>query len=358
MRIAIDVSPLSHPRTGIGNYLTSLVAAMSNVAADAEVVAFAPTRPRGRRYILEALEGLDLERRIVRVPCSHRLRQGWSRAAWPAAERWLGAFDVLHFSDWMYPPQRQGLRATTIYDLVPLHFPAWTTARTRTMHARKYEAAREQCDMIVAISDYTAADIEESLQIETDRLVVAYPAIHPRYTAEGPAATLATPYILAVSTLEPRKGLRDLLRAYAVMRSRNTAARLVVAGAAGWGEQVDYELEGVQRIGYVSDAELASLYRSASVLVYPSRFEGFGLPIVEGMASGTPVVTSEHPSIDEASGDVAYRCDPGDPEALADTIDVALDAGPERIEAGLRHAAKFTPQACAQAVLAGYRARV
>ena len=358
MRIAIDVSPLSHPRTGIGNYLTSLVAAMSNVAADAEVVAFAPTRPRGRRYILEALEGLDLERRIVRVPCSHRLRQGWSRAAWPAAERWLGAFDVLHFSDWMYPPQRQGLRATTIYDLVPLHFPAWTTARTRTMHARKYEAAREQCDMIVAISRLHGGRHRRVTSDRDGPPCRCVPGYSSRYTAEGPATTLATPYILAVSTLEPRKGLRDLLRAYAVMRSRNTAARLVVAGAAGWGEQVDYELEGVQRIGYVSDAELASLYRSASVLVYPSRFEGFGLPIVEGMASGTPVVTSEHPSIDEASGDVAYRCDPGDPEALADTIDVALDAGPERIEAGLRHAAKFTPQACAQAVLAGYRARV
>ncbi len=358
MRIAIDVSPLSHPRTGIGNYLSTLVAAMSDAEPAHELLAFAPTRARGRRYIREALEGLDVEQRVIRVPCSHRVRQAWSRIGWPPAERVLGAFDVLHFSDWMFPPQRRGLRATTIYDLVPLHFPAWTTARTRTMHARKYEAARQECGLIVAISDYTAADIEDTLRIDRDRLVVAYPAVHPRYTPTGEPSPLKTPYILAVATLEPRKGLHELLDAYAVMRSRGTAARLVVAGATGWGEQVDFELDGVQRIGYVSDDELASLYRSASALVYPSRFEGFGLPIVEAMASGTPVVTSEHPSIDEASGDVAFRCDPSDAETLAQTIELASVAGSERIEAGLEHAARFTPQACAQAVLDGYRARV
>lgn len=358
MRIAIDVSPLSHPRTGIGNYLSALVEAMASSGHDNEVVAFAPTRPRGRRYILDALESFEVERRLVRVPFSYHVRQGWSRLGWPPAERALGAFDVLHFSDWMYPPQRHGLRATTIYDLVPLHFPAWTTARTRTMHRRKYEAARGQCDMVVAISHYTAADIEETLRIDSGRLVVAYPAVHPRYTPSGPAARIEAPYILAVSTLEPRKGLSELLRAYALLRSRNTPVRLVVAGATGWGEQVDFELDGVHQIGYVSDEELASLYRSASALVYPTQFEGFGLPVVEAMASGTPVVTSVHPSIDEASGSVAYRCDPSDAEALAESIDLALDAGPQRIESGLLHASQFTPQACAEAVLAGYRARV
>jgi glycosyltransferase involved in cell wall biosynthesis len=358
MRIAIDVSPLSHPRTGIGNYLSTLVAAMAAADPKPDIVAFAPTRPRGRRYILDGLNGLDVERRLLRVPCSHRIRQAWSRFGWPPAESVLGKFDVMHFSDWMYPPQRQGLRATTIYDLVPLHFPAWTTARTRGMHSRKYEAAREQCGMIVAISDYTAADIEDTLQIEPDRLVVAYPAVHPRYSLASPPAQLKTPYILAVSTLEPRKGLRELLRAYAVLRSRDTTAQLVIAGAAGWGEKVEFEQEGVHRIGYVSDDDLASLYRSASVMVYPSSFEGFGLPVVEAMASGTPVVTSEHPSIDEASGTAAYRCDPADPEALAETINLALTAGPDRVQAGLQHAARFTPEACASAVLAGYRARV
>ena len=359
MRIAIDVSPLSHPRTGIGNYLSALVGGLSAARPASDLVTFAPVRPRGRALVREALSGMDVERRIVRVPFSHHLRQSWSRVGWPSAERFVGEFDVLHFSDWMYPPQRGGLRATTIYDLVPLHFPAWTTSRTRTMHSRKYEAAKRTCAMIVAISEYTALDIEENLGIDSDRLVVAYPSVSPRYTTDGPASEIAPPYILAVSTLEPRKGLRELIAAYAALRQgEGSDVRLVIAGASGWGEQLDLELDGVHRIGYVSDNELAALYRSASALAYPSRFEGFGLPIVEAMASGTPVVTSEHPSVDEASGEVAIRCDPDDPAAFADALRSALNVEPASIEAGLVHATKFTAEACAQAVLDGYRDRV
>lgn len=359
MRIAIDVSPLSHPRTGIGNYLAGLVGALSSSGPGVDVVAFAPIRHRGRPLALEALEGLELERRLVRVPYSHHVRQSWSRLGWPPVERFIGELDVLHFSDWMYPPQRSGLRATTIYDLVPLHFPAWTTARTRTMHSRKYEAARRGCGMVVAISEYTALDIEENLGIDRDRIVVAYPGVDRRYTPAGPKASTEAPYILAVSTLEPRKGLRELVAAYSLLREDGaTDVRLVIAGASGWGEQLELEADGVHWIGYVGDDELASLYRSAAALAYPSRFEGFGLPIVEAMASGTPVVTSDHPSVDEASGGSAIRCDPDDREAFAEGLRTALDAGPELIEAGLSHAAGFTVEACAEAVLDGYRSRV
>lgn len=361
MRIAIDVSPLSHPRTGIGNYLVALIGSLGQVGRDidVDVVAFAPTRPRGRALIVEALAETGAEQRIVRVPGSHRVRQIWSRLGWPPSERFIGPFDVLHFSDWMYPPQRDGLRATTIYDLVPLRFPAWTTSRTREMHTRKYEATRRHCDMVVAISRYTALDIEETLGIDGDRLIVAYPSVHPRYTPEGPRASIAPPYILAVSTLEPRKGLRELLAAYAHLRSEGSGdVRLVIAGASGWGEPLELETDGVNWIGYVSDDELAALYRSASVLAYPSSFEGFGLPIVEAMASGTPVVTSHHPSVNEASGDAAVRCDPTDVEAFADALRLALDASGAVVEEGLVHAARFTSEACATAVLDGYRSRI
>ena len=359
MRIVIDVSPLSHPRTGIGNYLSALVGALAERDQAHDIVAFGPTRPRGRQLIADALADSNVQQRLPRVPFSHCLRQSWSRLGWPPVERFVGHLDVFHFSDWMYPPQRAGLRATTIYDLVPLRFPAWTTTRTRVMHSRKYEAAREQCGMIVAISEYTALDIEENLGIDRDRIVVAYPTVDTRYTPDGPPAAQAAPYILAVSTLEPRKGLRELIAAYSVLRERNGGAvPLVIAGSSGWGEQLELESDGVHWIGYVSDEELASLYRSASALAYPSRFEGFGLPIVEAMASRTPVVTSEHPSVDEASGDIAVRCDPDDAEAFADALQLALESSDETLAAGQAHAAQFTAQSCATRVLTGYMARV
>ena len=139
MRVAFDVSPLSHERTGVNNYIRGSLAGLAAAARAGgdEVVAFAPTSPEGRRVIPQALDGIPVELRLKTFIGAHGWRTAWSRLGWPPAERWLGAFDVLHFTDWMYPPQRRGLRATTIHDLVPLHFPQWVTPRTLSMHTRK-----------------------------------------------------------------------------------------------------------------------------------------------------------------------------------------------------------------------------
>ena len=142
MRIVVDVSPLSHPLAGIGNYIRGSLGGLVDAAGGRhEIVAFAPTSLRGPARIRAALHGIDVELRLWPLPASHALRTAWSVAGRPAAERLLGRFDVLHFSDWMYPPQRAGLRSTTIHDLVPLRFPWWVTPRTKAMHARKYAHA-------------------------------------------------------------------------------------------------------------------------------------------------------------------------------------------------------------------------
>ena len=142
MRIAFDVSPLSHALLGIGTYLQGSLGGLADAAdGEHEIVAFAPTSIRGPERIRAALAGMSVEVRTWPLPFSHAVRTAWSRLRRPAAERLLGGFDALHFSDWMYPPQRAGVRATTIHDLVPLHHPEWTTARTQSMHSRKYRNA-------------------------------------------------------------------------------------------------------------------------------------------------------------------------------------------------------------------------
>ena len=124
MRIAFDVSPLSHPPTGVGNYIRGSLAGLLEAAGGAhEIVAFAPTSITGPSRIHDALDGLDVELRTWRLPFSHAVRTAWSVVGQPKAELLLGQFDVLHFSDWMYPAQRSGVRSTMIHDLVPVRFP-------------------------------------------------------------------------------------------------------------------------------------------------------------------------------------------------------------------------------------------
>jgi glycosyltransferase involved in cell wall biosynthesis len=222
------------------------------------------------------------------------------------------------------------------------------------MHGRKYEHAARACDVLFAISGYTARDLIETLGVPSERVAVAYPGVSARFSPEGPRAELGSPYVLSVATLEPRKNLGTLVQAFALVRARRPELQLVVAGApVSWAEQ-DLRGEGVRALGYVPDADLPALYRGASLLAYPSLLEGFGIPVVEAMACGTPVVTSTHPSLDDAAGDAAVRADAKSPEALASGIERALAERDELIRLGLRHASRFTWRACGEAVLAGY----
>jgi glycosyltransferase involved in cell wall biosynthesis len=354
MRIILDVSPLSRPRTGIGNYLRGMIFGLAEAGGERhELVAFAPSGPHGRRRIQESLAGASVGLSLPLLPKAQWWRSGWSRLGKPPVETVTGRLDVFHFSDWMYPQQRGGVRATTVHDLVPLRFPELVEQRTRRMHAPKYENAARTCDRVVVNSRFTAGEVVELLGVAEERVVVAYPGIDPRFRAEGERADLGGPYILAVGTQEPRKNLPLLVQGFALLRRERPELTLALAGLSGWEEQPLLG-EGVRQLGFVSDDELAGLYRGASAFAYPSRFEGFGIPVVEALASGTPAVVSSHPSLDEACGEAALRAEPDDAEGFAAALDRALEGSSELRIRGLEHAARFTWRACGEAVLAGY----
>jgi glycosyltransferase involved in cell wall biosynthesis len=352
VRIAFDVSPLSHDLLGIGNYMQGSLGGLVEAAAgEHEIVAFAPTSIRGPERIRAALAGIGVELRTWRLPASHAVRTAWSRLGHPPVERLLGDVDALHFSDWMYPPQRAGVRATTIHDLVPLHHPEWTTARTRSMHSAKYRNAAATCDLIFVNSGYTGRDVTATLGVPGERIRVAHPAPKSVFRVDGERANLGSAYLLTVATLEPRKNLQVLVDA---QRLLGDGLLLAVVGAEGWGEQPLLDGPGIRTLGFVSDEELARLYRGAAVVAYPSRFEGFGIPIVEAMACGAPVVASAHPSLDEASGSAALRADPEDPAAFAAAIEHAVADRERLVALGLEHVRAFSWRSVGETFLRGY----
>jgi glycosyltransferase involved in cell wall biosynthesis len=300
-----------------------------------EVVAFGVASPAGRARIVAALADLPLQLRIRALPLARVWRSAWSRLGRPPLERFLGPVDVFHLSDWMQPPQRGGLRATTIYDLGPVHFPQWTHPRTRRLHTASFRHAAQACDVVFAISEFTRRDAAETLGIDETRLRVAYPGVAPVFSPDGDKAKQEKPYVLAVGNPSDRRKNLELLVA---AMERLPDLGLVIAGSRG----------------YLGERELARLYRGAAALAFPSRFEGFGLPVVEAMACGTPVVASAHHSLDEASGDAAIRADPDDPAAFGAALEQALAERESLVARGLAHARRFTWRGTGEAVLAGY----
>jgi len=355
MRIVVDVSPLSHPRTGIGNYIRGSLAGMSEAAAGRhELVAFAPTSLRGPDRINAALDGVPTARKLIPLPASHALRTGWSRLGHPVVELPAGRLDAFLFSEWMYPAQRGGVRATVFHDLIPLRHPEWCTTRTIAMHTRKAQNAARTCDVVFANSRATGDDLVELLGIERERIVHAPPGLEPGLGPDGPAAELGGPAILGLGTIEPRKNLARLVEAWRLLDGE---VGLVLAGGEGWGDRPDLADPRIRLLGYVADGEIARLYRGASVLVFPSLFEGFGMPVVEAMACGTPVVASADPSLDEACGDAAVRVDPLEPEAIAQGVREALARRDELVPRGLAHAARFSWRETGGTILAALEER-
>ena len=258
VRIAFDVSPLSHPPTGVGNYirgsLAGLLEAAGRRARGRRVRADEPARARrgsGRRSTGSTSS-------CARGRCPPRTRCA-PPGAWlghPAAERLLGPFDVLHFTDWMYPPQRAGVRATTIHDLVPLRFPEWTTKRTQAMHGRKYANAARTLRRRSSSTRPSPAATRRSCSASTPtRIRVAPPGrqgrVHRRRRRRPTSAR---------RTSSPsRRSSRARTCRRSSRRTGCSAATslLAVAGGEGWGEQPVLDDPRVRRLGFVSDEELA-----------------------------------------------------------------------------------------------------
>jgi glycosyltransferase involved in cell wall biosynthesis len=298
------------------------------------------------RGLLGALEGrTGLEVVPLAASGSGKLATVRRDALWYPFRLGRGAprLDLLHCTTFRAPLRPRVPLVVTVHDLALLRLPELFPRWHRETGRRALRAGVRAADAVVVISEFTKDELLELLEVPAERIRVIPNGVDPVFRADGPCAE--GDYVLAVGTLEPRKNLEA-----AVAAARLAGIELRVAGAAGWG--------GVAAPGWVGepdDEELAALYRGARCLIFPSLYEGFGLPILEAMACGTPVVTSNSGAMAEVAGGAGVLVDPLDPESIAAGIATATARRDELVAAGLARAAIYTWAAAADRAEALWR---
>lgn len=280
------------------------------------------------------------------------LYESWHRLRRPRVQLATGPVDVIHATTFAIPP-RSAPMIVTIHDLAFLNDPSHFTRRGISFFKKGLDLARRDADLVVCPSRATADDcVKHGFPSELVRVVPM--GVDTSVAAPDDVITakqrygLDRPYILWLGTVEPRKNLRRLIESYSALG--RTDIDLVLVGPAGWNEDLDGLIggaghAGIRALGFVPHADLAPLYAGAEVFCFPSLFEGFGLPVLEAMVQGTPVVTSRGTSTEEVAGEAGLLVDPHDTDSITEALDRMLGDNALRDqmgEAGRERASSYT----------------
>ena len=367
-KITIDYTSAVQQRGGIGRFTRELIHGLARLDRHSQFRLFVAGSSRAS---LGQPPGANFVWRSTKIPPNH-LTRIWHRARLPLpVEIFSGRADVFHAPDFSIPPTLSGTRRLVmVHDLsfekVSETFTPWLLRYLRQVVPRSIHSA----DLIIANSIATRNDYLEHFGLSESQFTVIHggvsPCFHP-IAAESdrvPYPGLARPYVFAVGTLQPRKNFARLIGAMANLRARGCELDLVIAGGRGWLADEIFAIRArlglqdrVHLLGYVRDDKLPDLYRHARIFAYPSLYEGFGLPLLEAMACGVPVMTSSGSSLPETAGDAAWFIDPYDVASMADGLyrlhdDERLRS--EFITKGLARARQFTWEQAAGKLIAVY----
>ena len=363
MQIGLDARLVYYRRySGIGQYIIHLVEHLAVLnAAHTFTVLHSRKDHSPPRHARAAPHTLW-------TPSHHR----WEQLALPLELARL-RLDLLHSPDFIPPFHGHFRRVITVHDLNFLYYPQFLTAASRRYYNDQIQRAVEVADHILADSHATRLDLIKLLNVPEDKISVVWLAANPIFSPLPPdrlaaaRARLHLPerYLLFTGTLEPRKNVAGLLRAYRYLLDRNTlCADLILAGSHGWlfdeTRALIEDLRLTERVRWFespSAPDLAALYNAATLLVLPSHYEGFGLTVLEAMACGTPTIISDRGSLPEIAGGAALMIDPDDTVALASAIERVLADEALRADLrqqGLARAAEFSWERCARETCAVY----
>lgn len=328
LRVGVEATALLGPRTGVGQMVSHLLRALAT-HDDLDITAFAVTL-RGRQKLAHEVP------RNVRARTHHtpaRLtRMLWRHTRVPKAELWTGTVDVVHAPNFVAPPARAPVIAT-VHDLSFVYYPEMSTPDALTF-PRYIRLAIDRGAVIHTVSDFVAAEVRDHFDVEPERVVRVYSGLVPSSggdSAHGHALAGTERYVIALGTVEPRKNLPNLVRAFDAVAGDDPDLVLVVAGPDGWGvDEFDAAVgaarhgDRVRRLGYVDESDRRDLVAGATALAYPSIYEGFGHPPLEAMQIGIPVVASNAGALPEVLGDAALLPDPADVDAIAAALRTVL----------------------------------
>ncbi len=360
MRLAVDATPLLGQRSGVGRYVTGLLHGLAEAAPE--------LRPRLTLFSVRGSLPDDLPPSARRAPGrfpARLLRPLWARFPVPPVEILSGPVDVFHATNFVLPPTARARGVVTVHDLAYLRFPDTVTgdvARYRELVPQALRRARA----VIAVSEAVAEEIRAEYSTAGTPVFVAPNGVDaawgqalPVDAADRSRLGLPDRYVLFMGNLEPRKNLGMLLRAHSAARRQDRSVpQLVLVGPTGWGDRwqgATPDPEDVVVAGYLSGADLQRVVARAAAVCMPSHYEGFGLPVLEALAAGRPVLASDIPAHREVARGHATLLPPDDADAWSASL-VALDRIPGSEDARRAHAAAFTWRRSAARHLEAYAA--
>jgi glycosyltransferase involved in cell wall biosynthesis len=349
LAVAVDVTPLLGRRTGIGVAVDGFIRHLAG-RDDLRLVGFGLTA-RGRRGLAGHLP-TGVRATGCPVPAGAVLRL-WPRLDFPPGEWWTGRVDVVHGTNFVVPPSRRAARVVTVWDMTPVRYPELSTATSRRYPALVRRAVATGA-WVHTGAQSVAVEIVEHFGADPERVRVVAPGLDRR--AGSPPADRSGPrYVLAMGRTEPRKDLPGLVQAFDLVADQVDDVELRIAGPAGWGEDAlaaaiatARHRNRIQRLGWIDEPD--ALMKGATVFAYPSLYEGFGLPPLEAMAMGVPVVATSAGAVPDVVGEAAVLVGPGDPAELASALfSVVEDEGlrARLVAAGAQRVGRFTGEEAA-----------
>jgi len=385
LKILIDATPISPKPSGVGFYVASLIQALSILQSQEDFqlgIAYQPGLKNWLRGEGEFPDYLKLYPELYFLPLPIRL-SNLILDNFPSLlpfyfERHLDSPNIVHGTNYNVYPYKKSIKIMSLYDISFIKYPQYTNSVVKT-YARRVKHCLQWTDLIITISESSKNDIIKYLHVTPDHIYVTPLAsrYYPNYLSPETREQLklsvnydfSKPYILFVSTIEPRKNIKTIISAYNYLKQKyKIEHQLALIGQKGWHHQPIFAAieaspwkSQIHHLNYLSDELIALFYSQADVFVYPSHYEGFGLPVLEAMTLGAPVITSNTSSLPEVAGDAALFVNPDDSMQLVDAIlQIISDSNLRRelIEKGHGRAKLFSWERTARETLKAYKSLV